>query len=71
MEEKIEIMKTNFQNGSLEDKNFKRLWLETLDYRLDFIKNNTTVDILKEFSMYSNPTMVFIINHRYTRTCII
>ena len=69
MEEKIEIMKTNFQNGSLEDENFKRLWLETLDYRLDFIKNNTTVDILKEFSMYSNPTMVFIINHRYT--CII
>ena len=66
MEEKIEIMKTNFQNGTLEDENFKRLWLETLDYRLDFIKNNTTVDILKEFSMYSNPTMVFIINHRYT-----
>ncbi|CAF2034026.1 unnamed protein product [Rotaria magnacalcarata] len=57
IDEKIEIIKRNFQNGSLEDENFKQLWLETLDYRLDFIKNNTTADILKEFSMYSNPIM--------------
>ena len=63
MEEKTEIIKIHFQNGSLEDKNFKQLWLETLDYGQTFIKNNTTVDILKEFSTYSNPTMVFIINH--------
>ncbi|CAF4022766.1 unnamed protein product, partial [Rotaria magnacalcarata] len=58
IDEKIEIIKRNFQNGSLEDENFKQLWLETLDYRLDFIKNNTTADILKEFSMYSNPIMI-------------
>ncbi|CAF4449325.1 unnamed protein product [Rotaria socialis] len=60
MKEKTDIIKRNFQNESFNNENFKRLWLETLNYRLAFIKNNTTVDILKEFSIYSNPSMILM-----------
>lgn len=60
MEEKAEVMKRDFPNGLSDDQHFKQLWLETLNYRLTFIKNNTTIDILKEFPAYSNPSIVYI-----------
>ncbi|CAF4909723.1 unnamed protein product, partial [Rotaria sp. Silwood1] len=32
MEEKAEILKTNFQNKSSDDQHYQQLWLETFDY---------------------------------------
>ncbi|CAF1478932.1 unnamed protein product [Rotaria sordida] len=58
MEEKAETLKTNFQNKSIDDQHYQRLWLETFDYRQNFIKENTTADIMERFPVYSNPSMI-------------
>ncbi|CAF4061121.1 unnamed protein product, partial [Rotaria magnacalcarata] len=55
MEEKTEIIKTDYQNNSFNDPDFKRLWFNTYEYRKDFIKENTTADIMKQFPAYTNP----------------
>ncbi|CAF4346441.1 unnamed protein product [Rotaria socialis] len=55
MEEKTEIIKTDYQNNSFNDPDFKRLWFDTYEYRKDFIKENTTADIMKQFPAYTNP----------------
>ncbi|CAF4515024.1 unnamed protein product, partial [Rotaria magnacalcarata] len=58
MEEKTEIIKTDYQNNSFNDPDFKRLWFNTYEYRKDFIKKNTTADIMKQFPAYTNPFTV-------------
>ena len=58
MEEKTEIIKTDYQNNSFNDPDFKRLWFDTYEYRKDFIKENTTADIMKQFPAYTNPFTV-------------
>ena len=57
-EEKVEAIKTHLQNKSIDDPHIQRLWIETFDYRQSFIKQNTTVNIMEQFSFYSNPSMV-------------
>ncbi|CAF3722614.1 unnamed protein product [Rotaria socialis] len=58
MEEKTEIIKTDYQNNSFNDPDFKRLWFDNYEYRKDFIKENTTADIMKQFPAYTNPFTV-------------
>jgi len=58
IEEKVETIKTDLQNKSIDDPHIQRLWVETFDYRQNFIKQNTTVNIMEQFPVYSNPSMV-------------
>ena len=58
MKEKSDIINKNFSSSSFDDQEFKRLWIETHQHRPNFIKQHTTADILKEYPLYSNPTMV-------------
>ncbi|CAF4558297.1 unnamed protein product, partial [Rotaria magnacalcarata] len=58
MKAKAEIINKNFLNNSFDDENFKQLWAETHEYRQSFIKQHTTADIMEQFSVYSNPSMV-------------
>lgn len=60
MKAKSDIINKNLPNGSFQDQAFKRLWIETYEHRQNFIKQHTTADILEEFPVYSNPTMVSI-----------
>ncbi|CAF3332358.1 unnamed protein product [Rotaria sp. Silwood2] len=55
MEEKTETIKTDYQNNAFNDPEFKRLWFDTYEYRKDYIKQNTTADIMKQFPAYTNP----------------
>ena len=58
MKEKSDIINKNFSNSSFDDQEFKSLWIKTHQHRQNFIKQHTTADILKEYPIYSNPTMV-------------
>ncbi|CAF1996641.1 unnamed protein product [Rotaria magnacalcarata] len=58
MKAKAEIINKNFLNNSFDDEVFKQLWAETHEYRQSFIKQHTTADIMEQFSVYSNPSMV-------------
>ncbi|CAF3338490.1 unnamed protein product [Rotaria sp. Silwood2] len=58
IEEKVETIKTDLQNKSIDDPHIQRLWIETFDYRQNFIKQNTTVNIMGQFPVYSNPSMI-------------
>lgn len=58
IEEKVETIKADLQNKSIDDPHVQRLWAETFNYRQNFIKENTTVNIMEQFSVYSNPSMV-------------
>lgn len=58
VEEKTEIIKTDYLNNSFNDPDFKRLSLDTYEYRKHFIKENTTADIMKQFPAYTNPFTV-------------
>ena len=63
MEEKAETFKTNFQNKSIDDQHYQQLWLETFDYRQNFIKQSTIADIMERFPVYSNPSKVKKLQH--------
>ncbi|CAF1390962.1 unnamed protein product [Rotaria sordida] len=58
MEEKAETLKTIFQNKSIDDQHYQHLWLETFDYRQNFIKQNITTDLMEQFPVYSNSSMI-------------
>ncbi|CAF3990124.1 unnamed protein product [Rotaria sp. Silwood1] len=58
MKAKSDIINKNFSNCSFDDQAFKRLWIETHEHRQNFIKQHTTADILQEYPVYSNPTMI-------------
>lgn len=57
---KVEIINKNFSNNSFDGQTLKRLWAETYEYRQRFIKQHTTADIMEEFPVFSNPSMVII-----------
>jgi hypothetical protein len=71
MEEKAETLKKDFQNNLFDDEHLKRLWFETYDYRQNFIKQNTTADIVERFPVYSNPSMVIINCNTHYQTIIL
>ncbi|CAF0981472.1 unnamed protein product [Rotaria sordida] len=58
LEEKAETLKTIFQNKSIDDQHYQHLWLETFDYRQNFIKQNITTDLMEQFPVYSNSSMI-------------
>ena len=58
IEEKVETIKADLQSKSIDDPHVQRLWAETFNYRQNFIKENTTVNIMEQFPVYSNPSMV-------------
>ena len=60
MEAKVVIINNHFSNGSFNDQTFKQLWSETFEYRQNFIKQHTTADIMQQFPVYSNASMVSI-----------
>jgi hypothetical protein len=60
MKSKVEIINKNFLNNSFDDQTLKRLWTETYEYRQSFIKQHTTSDIMEQFPVYSNASMVII-----------
>ena len=60
MKAKVEIINKNFLNNSFDDQVLKHLWAETHEYRQSFIKRHTTTDIMEQFFVYSNPSMVII-----------
>ncbi len=60
MKAKVEIINKNFLNNSFDHQTLKRLWVETHEYRQNFIKQHTTADIIEQFPVYSNASMVII-----------
>ena len=55
MEEKI---KTDLQSKSIDGPHIQRFWVEPFGYRQDFIKQNTTVNIMEQLPAYSKPSIV-------------
>jgi hypothetical protein len=60
MKAKIELINEKCLNNLFDDQTLKRLWAETHEYRQSFIKQNTGADIIKQFSGYSNASMVIV-----------
>ena len=60
IKEKVDIINKNFLNKSFEERTFKQLWNETYEYRQAYMKQHTTADIMEQFPIYSNPSLVII-----------
>lgn len=60
MKANVELLNKKFLNNSFNDQTFKNLWVETYDYRQNFIKQHTTSDIMEQFPVYSNAGIVII-----------
>ncbi|CAF2854914.1 unnamed protein product [Rotaria sp. Silwood2] len=59
MEKIAEAAKIGFENNSYDAEELNHLWIQTYAYRLEFVKNSTTQDIIKQFPAYSNPYRLF------------
>jgi hypothetical protein len=42
----------DLENNSYDEEELKHLWIQTYAYRQEFIRNNTTKDIVTRFPAY-------------------
>jgi hypothetical protein len=60
MEKIADANKMDLENNSYDEEELKHLWIQTYAYRQEFIRNNTTQDIVTRFPAYSDPSRVMI-----------
>jgi hypothetical protein len=52
MEKIADANKMDLENNSYDEEELKHLWIQTYAYRQEFIRNNTTKDIVTRFPAY-------------------
>ncbi|CAF1395908.1 unnamed protein product [Rotaria sordida] len=56
MKKIAEATAISFENNSYDEEELNKFWTQTYEYRQEFIRNNTTQDIIKQFPAYSDPS---------------